>query len=121
MWVKRIALCAYSAVGLISALLVVSAFRTLLDWPTLPIWRPDQLAQSGVLMLIFMTTAIWLQAKSPPSGLLAVQVGVTGVLLLATLLHHGFPEKSAVYGVIHLVFAIGFACWNIVRIVRLHQ
>lgn len=119
MWVKGIALSTYAVVLLVTAMIVLSAIKTLENFPTLPLWRPDQLAQTGAFMLLFTITAILLQAKSSPSAFVAFQVGVTGFLLLVTFLRHGFPDQSAIYAAAHLICAVCFSCWNILKIVRL--
>jgi hypothetical protein len=118
MWANAIAMFIYGIIWIVSAVMVGSGIKTVADFPSLQIWRPDLLAQTGICNLLFMTTVIWLQAKSLVSGILAMQVGVTGVLLFLAFSQHGFPERSMAFAIPHLLLAVGFSIWNIVRVLR---
>jgi hypothetical protein len=108
----------YAIVLLLSLLLVFSAARTLMEYSSLQFWRPDQFAQSGIAMAVFMVTVILLQVKAPVSGPLGLQVVITGILLGLVFLRHGFPQQSTAVAIPHLICAVGFACWNFLSLIR---
>lgn len=118
---KVTAMGVYVVVWVISAAMIVSATNTFAEFPSLPMWRADQLAQTGVCMLLFTTTVIWLQARSPASGFLGVQVLLTGTLLFLTFSQHAFPGRSTAFAVPHLLFALVLGTWNAVRVTRIRR
>jgi hypothetical protein len=108
----------YSVIFVLSVLMGISALKTLSAFPTLPLWRPDQLAQTGVAMALFMATAIAVQARFPVSWVVTAQVGIAGLLLVVVFLLHGFPNRSALVAVFHLLATLVFSVWNITRLIR---
>jgi hypothetical protein len=108
---KVLALAAYGILLAISSWFMIASLSAN---QTLPFsWRPDNIAFTFVLMVVFLISALVSQAVRPFSLMLLVQVLVTGVLLLAASLLHAFPAWSIPLGALHLVCAIGFTFLNV--------
>lgn len=75
-------------------------------------WRVDYLAASFVPMLLLMLGVLYVQIKSPKvSWLLIPIVLIASVSLFYSMALHGFPEKSKLIGMVHLVIVFGVLAW----------
>lgn len=107
---RKVATVLYG-VGLLANLWLMAVFFSAnahLPWE----WRADYLAASFIPMAFLMLGVLYSQAKTQAvSWPLVPIVLIASVSLLYSLVLHGFPEKSKLFAVGHLIFVVSALAW----------
>ena len=112
---RTLLMVAYGAVTVLSLWFVIASVITAMQVPDA--FQLRDLPHTGVFMVLFMGTVIFLQVRKPVRHWLIVQVGIVGGLWLATWLSHAFEARTMLLGGLHAICAVAFSVWNL-RIVK---
>jgi predicted permease len=75
-------------------------------------WRVDYIAASFIPMALLMLGVLYSQAKTQAvSWPLVPIVLIASISLFYSLVLHGFPEKSKLFALGHLIFVVGALAW----------
>jgi hypothetical protein len=82
-------------------------------------WRPEFLSVTILPFSLFLGTVVVAQATRPTASWhLPLQCAVVGALLLFSLVSHGFPERSNLFGTLHIAMAVLCSAWNVYVVVK---